>query len=62
MQMTERKTQYLPSVPDLPMDFAHVFQGKVDTLLQSTFSSYTNTLFMSWSFMLQVGTVVYCHS
>lgn len=41
MQMTERKTQYLPSVPDLPMDFAHVFQGKVVTLLQSTFSSYT---------------------
>lgn len=41
MQMTERKTQYLPSVPDLLMDFAHVFQGKVVTLLQSTFSSYT---------------------
>lgn len=37
MQMTERKTQYLPSVPDLPRDFALVFQGKVVTLLQSTF-------------------------
>lgn len=41
MQVTERKTQYLPSVPDLPMDFALVFQGKVVTLLQSTFLSYT---------------------
>lgn len=40
MQMTERKTQYLPSVPDLSMDFV-VFQGKVVTLLQSTFLSYT---------------------
>lgn len=41
MQMTERKTQYLPSVPDLSMDSVLVFQGKVVTLLQSTFLSYT---------------------
>lgn len=61
-QEERKKTRSIPSVPDFPMDFVHVFKGKgcyVTTIRLFQVTQYT---IYELEFPVTVGNAVCCHS